>query len=99
MTTSVLTIRLSEEERAILKAASELARTNLSEFIRRKALAAAEADLLERRTVTIPANDWEAFEAWHTGRRTRPTGSKNSRPKRRRGRSSAHAGGSAQALA
>ncbi|MFL4967967.1 MAG: DUF6290 family protein [Xanthobacteraceae bacterium] len=64
MTTSVLTIRLSQEERAILKAASELARTNLSEFIRRKALAAAEADLLERRTVTIPANDWEAFEAW-----------------------------------
>jgi uncharacterized protein (DUF1778 family) len=46
------------------EAASEQARTSLSEFIRRKALDAAEVDLLERRIVTIPARDWEAFEAW-----------------------------------
>jgi uncharacterized protein (DUF1778 family) len=37
---------------------------SLSEFIRRKAVEAAEADVLERRIVTIPAKDWEAFEAW-----------------------------------
>jgi len=64
MTTSVLSVRVSEEERAILEAASDLARTTLSEFIRRKALEAAEVDLLERRVVTIPAEDWEAFETW-----------------------------------
>ncbi len=64
MTTSVLSIRVSEEERALLEAASELAGTTLSEFIRRKAVEAAEAEILERRIVTIPAKDWEAFEAW-----------------------------------
>jgi uncharacterized protein (DUF1778 family) len=64
MSTLVLSVRVSEEERALLEAASELARTSLSEFIRRKAVEAAEADILERRIVTIAAKDWEAFEAW-----------------------------------
>lgn len=64
MTTSVLSVRVSEEERALLEAASEQARTNLSDFIRRKALDAAEVDFMERRLVTIPAKDWESFEAW-----------------------------------
>jgi uncharacterized protein (DUF1778 family) len=64
MTTSVLSVRVSEEERALLEAASELARTSLSEFIRRKAVDAAEADVLERRIVIIPAKEWKAFEAW-----------------------------------
>jgi uncharacterized protein (DUF1778 family) len=62
--TTVLSVRVSEEERALLEAASAQARTSLSEFIRRKALDAAETDVLERRVVTIPAKDWEAFEAW-----------------------------------
>ncbi|MFZ5790186.1 MAG: DUF1778 domain-containing protein [Pseudomonadota bacterium] len=64
MTTSVLSVRVSEEERSLLEAASEQARTSLSDFIRRKALEAAEIDVLERRIVTIPAKDWERFEAW-----------------------------------
>lgn len=64
MTTSVLSVRVSEEERAVLEAASELARTSLSEFVRRKAVEAAETDVLDRRIITIPATDWEAFEAW-----------------------------------
>jgi uncharacterized protein (DUF1778 family) len=64
MTTSVLSVRVSENERALLEAASEQARTNLSDFVRRKALEAAEIDMLERRVVAIPAKDWEAFEAW-----------------------------------
>jgi uncharacterized protein (DUF1778 family) len=63
MTTSVVSVRVSEEERALLEAASELARTSLSEFIRRKALGAADADILQRR-IAIAAKDWEAFEAW-----------------------------------
>jgi uncharacterized protein (DUF1778 family) len=57
-------VRVSPDERAMLEAASEQARTSLSDFVRRRALEAAEGDLLERRLVTIPAKDWEAFEAW-----------------------------------
>lgn len=64
MTSSVLSVRVNEEERSLLEAASEQARTNLSDFVRRKALEAAEIDVLERRVVTIPAQDWEAFEEW-----------------------------------
>ncbi len=64
MTTSVLSVRVSKDERTLLEAASEQARTSLSDFVRRKALEAAEVDMLERPVVTIPAKDWEAFEAW-----------------------------------
>lgn len=64
MVTSVLSVRVNEEERALLEAASEQSRTSLSDFVRRKALDAAEIDLLERRIVTIPSKDWEAFESW-----------------------------------
>ncbi|MBW8816072.1 MAG: DUF1778 domain-containing protein [Caulobacterales bacterium] len=55
---------MNDEERALLEAASDQARTTLSDFVRRKALEAAEMDLLERPRVTIPAKDWAAFEAW-----------------------------------
>jgi uncharacterized protein (DUF1778 family) len=64
MSSSVLSVRLSEQERALLESASAQARTNVSDFVRRKALDAAEVDILERRIVTIPAKDWERFEAW-----------------------------------
>lgn len=64
MTTTILSVRVNEKERALLEAASEQARTSLSEFIRRKAIDAAESELLERRIISIPAKDWEAFEAW-----------------------------------
>jgi uncharacterized protein (DUF1778 family) len=64
MATSVLSVRVSEDERALLEAASDQARTSLSEFVRRKAVEAAETEVLERRIVTIPAEHWEAFERW-----------------------------------
>ena len=64
MSSSVLSVRVCEEERSLLEAASEHSRTSLSDFIRRKALEAAEIDLLDRQIVIIPAKDWEAFEAW-----------------------------------
>ena len=64
MSSSVLSVRLNEEERALLEAASSHARTNVSDFVRRKALEAAEIDVLERRIVIIPAKDWVRFEAW-----------------------------------
>ena len=63
-TTSILSVRVSPDERAILEAAAEQAHTSLSEFMRRKALEAAEIDVLSRSIVTIPAKDWESFEAW-----------------------------------
>ncbi|MDZ7589605.1 MAG: DUF1778 domain-containing protein [Rubrivivax sp.] len=61
---AVLSVRVSASERALLQAAAEQARTNLSDFVRRRALEAAETDLLDRRIVTIPAKDWAKFEAW-----------------------------------
>jgi uncharacterized protein (DUF1778 family) len=64
MSSSVLSVRLSEEERALLEAASSQARTNVSDFVRRKALEAAEIVVLDQRIVAIPAKDWERFEAW-----------------------------------
>jgi len=64
MSSSVLSVRLSDRERELLEVASLRARTNLSDFVRRKALEAAEIDVLDRRIVTIPAKDWARFEAW-----------------------------------
>ncbi len=61
---SVLSVRVNPAERAILEAAAEQSRTTVSEFMRRKALEAAEIDVLNRSMVTIPAKDWEKFEAW-----------------------------------
>jgi uncharacterized protein (DUF1778 family) len=46
--TTVLGVRGNPDERAILEAAAEHA----------------EAELLNRTIVTIPAKDWEASEAW-----------------------------------
>ncbi len=63
-TTSVLSVRVNAAERAILEAAAEQSRTSLSEFVRRKALESAETEVLNRVVVTIPAKDWDAFEAW-----------------------------------
>jgi len=63
-TTSVLSVRVNPDERAILEAAAEQAHTSLSEFVRRKALESAETEVLNRAIITIPAKDWEAFEAW-----------------------------------
>jgi uncharacterized protein (DUF1778 family) len=63
-TSSVLSVPVSPNERAILEAAAEQSRTSLGDFVRRTALAAAEAEVLNRTIVTIPAKDWEAFEAW-----------------------------------
>jgi uncharacterized protein (DUF1778 family) len=61
---SMLSVRLSDQERALLEAAASHAGTNVSDFVRRKALEAAELEPLERRIVTIPSKDWERFESW-----------------------------------
>lgn len=59
-----ISVRVNRAQRAILEAAAEHAHTNVSDFVRRKALEAAEIEVLGRSVVTIPAMDWEAFEAW-----------------------------------
>lgn len=59
-----VSVRVSPGERDLLEAAAAQARTSLSDFMRRKALEAAELELLDQRTITIAAADWERFEAW-----------------------------------
>lgn len=59
-----VSVRVSQQERELLEAAAAQAKTNLSDFIRRKAVEAAEVEVLERRVVTIPAARWKKFEAW-----------------------------------
>ena len=62
--TQVVSVRVSARERELLEAAAEQGRTSLSEFVRRKAVEAAEIEVMDRRGVIIPAADWEKFEAW-----------------------------------
>jgi uncharacterized protein (DUF1778 family) len=62
--TSILSVRVNADERAILEAAAKQSRASLSDLARRKAVEAAEAEVLKRTIVTIPAKDWEASEAW-----------------------------------
>ncbi len=64
LSTVVLSVRVNAQERSLLEAAAGQSRTSLSDFVRRKALEAAEMDVMDRRVVTIPAGDWERFEAW-----------------------------------
>jgi uncharacterized protein (DUF1778 family) len=62
--TSVLSVRVNPTERALLEAAAEENRTTISDFVRRMSVEAAETALLHRAIVSIPAKDWDAFEAW-----------------------------------
>ncbi|MGC1579311.1 MAG: DUF1778 domain-containing protein [Beijerinckiaceae bacterium] len=59
-----MSVRINRYERALLDAAAEQSRTSLSDFVRRKALDAAETDVLNRTAVIIAAKDWEKFESW-----------------------------------
>ena len=63
MPSSILSVRLSDAERSLLEAAAGHAHTKLSEFIRLKALEAAEEELMERRVIEIPAEKWAEVEA------------------------------------
>ena len=64
LSSSVLSVRVSPGERALLEEAAAQAHMSLSEFMRRRSVSAAEAEVLNRSNITIPAKDWEAFEAW-----------------------------------
>ncbi len=64
MSTSILSVRVNDNERSLLETAAKQAHTTLSEFIRRKAIESAELEVMERRIVEIPIACWEHFEAW-----------------------------------
>ena len=64
ISSSVLSVRVNANERALLEAASSEAHTSLSDFVRRRALEAAEIEVMDRRVVTIAPDDWEALEGW-----------------------------------
>lgn len=59
-----ISVRVGPRERKLLEAAADTVRTNLSDYIRRKSVEAAEIDLLDRAIVTIPAASWGKFETW-----------------------------------
>ena len=60
-----VSVRMTANERDLLEAAAKNAHTNLSDFIRRKAIEAAELELLTNpRAIIISAEDWEKFEEW-----------------------------------
>ncbi|WP_292424090.1 DUF1778 domain-containing protein [Mesorhizobium sp.] len=57
--TALINIRVTSDEHELLEAAARQAHTNLSDFIRHKAVEAAEIQMLDGLVVTIPAADWE----------------------------------------
>ena len=59
-----VSVRVSDRERELLEAAATASRTNLSDFIRRRAVEAAEIELTFQSVVTIPDGSWRKFEAW-----------------------------------
>lgn len=61
---SILRIRVSRDEWTLLDAAARSARVPIGDFVRTKALAGAEAGMLQRSAVTIPAIGRDKFQAW-----------------------------------
>jgi uncharacterized protein (DUF1778 family) len=64
MSTPILSIRVSRAERDLLEAAAAQDRRAVGDFVRRKALDAAESELADRRIIEVTARDWAAFENW-----------------------------------
>ena len=60
---AVLSVRVTQAEKSLLQAAAEQACSAMSEFMRRKALEAAEHEIMSRRVVTLENEQWEAFES------------------------------------
>lgn len=63
-TLAPVSVRVSGHERELLEAAASASKTNLSDFIRRRAVEAAEAELSFQSAITIPDAHWRKFEAW-----------------------------------
>lgn len=63
-TLAPVSVRVSELERELLEAATSASKTNLSDFIRRRAVEAAKTELSFQSSITIPDGNWRKFEAW-----------------------------------
>ena len=63
-TSTVISVRVSNSERELLDEAAGKARTNLSDYVRRQVIDAAEISLMNRSTIAISEDSWQAFEAW-----------------------------------
>ena len=61
--TAILSVRVSPQEKAMLQEVAGQARSTVSDFMRRKALEAAQLELIERRVIALSPSDWETFEA------------------------------------
>lgn len=59
-----VSMRLSPQEREVPEVAAEQSRTNLIDFIRRKAVEAAEIRLVRQNVVTVSAKNCKRFESW-----------------------------------
>ncbi len=60
---SILSVRVSPDEKIMIQHAAERTRSSVAEFMRRKALEGAELELMERRVVQIAPDQWANFEA------------------------------------
>lgn len=60
---AVLSVRVTPDEKAMLESAAKGSRSTISEFVRRKAIEAAELELMDRRVITLSAEQWDAFQA------------------------------------
>ena len=61
---AIVSVRMSPAERQMLEAAAAQNHTSLSDFVRRRAVEAAELEMMERRAFVIPADKWHEIEAW-----------------------------------
>jgi uncharacterized protein (DUF1778 family) len=61
---TIISVRMSRQERAMIEGVAKRAHTNLSDYVRRSALEAADADLSDHRVFTVRPEDWEKFETW-----------------------------------
>ncbi len=60
---TILSVRVSPDEKIMIQNAAEHTRSSVAEFMRRKALEGAELELMERRVVQIAPDQWAEFEA------------------------------------
>ena len=63
MSSSILSVRVTDSERNLIEAAAANSHTKLSDFVRRKTLEAAELEMIERRVIEIPEEQWHQIES------------------------------------
>jgi len=64
VTSKVLSVRVSPQERDLLQIAANHEHSSVSDFVRHNALEAATQVLMERRIIQIPAEAWDEIDAY-----------------------------------